>query len=393
MNPTAPPESLGSPSARTYRIPARIASSSRIGSFVPRRTSVFPPRVIVTRDWSARNRIYGSNPMKEYRAHFSPPSTLSRRKWSSGNRAAIFRYADTGVSRSAWNSCQTGMTAPGTPALARKTSMSGIVITVGSSPQEKRVHLIFRLQFPDRPVRRVAVRVRADDNLVVISRLSARPLHHSRLPSVFFEPFPKRLGHFPVPEGGHLDHPFRRPPGMGRSRVGSRFPGCRLHEENGGGLLLRQGFAEREALFGLCQTRVCAGGRHGGNLSRLLGEGADIFPDLRIVLLPDFDRSRDLVRLVSSTLCILLDDPAHLEADDESHRKKDDGSDHEEGKLGSLPLRTPEVLFLIVQRSHIRSGADTPIRESPVETTFLTALAIASRPWVRSGVSPRNRWL
>src|SRR4030067_283591 len=182
MNPTAPPESLGSPSARTYRIPASIPSSSRTGSFV---------------------------------------------------------------------SCQTGMTAPGTPAWARKTSMSGIVITVGSFPHEKRVHLPFRLQFPDRPVCRVAVRVRADDNLVVISRLSARPLHHSRPPSVFFEPFPKRLGRFPVPEGGHLDHQFPCAAGVGRSLVGSLFPGCRLHEENGGGVLLRQGFPGGEGVFGL----------------------------------------------------------------------------------------------------------------------------------------------
>src|SRR3990172_9470069 len=95
------------------------------------------------------------------------------------------------------------MTAPGTTDWARKAAISGIVIMVGSPPQEKRVHLIFRLQFPDCPVRRVAGRVRADDNLVVISRLSARPLHHSRLPSVFFEPFPKRLGHFPVRSEEH----------------------------------------------------------------------------------------------------------------------------------------------------------------------------------------------
>src|SRR3990170_881903 len=285
------------------------------------------------------------------------------------------------------------MTAPGV-ACARKTSRVGTVIIAGSSPHPKCVRLPFRLQFPDRPVCCILVWIRADDDLVVVSRLSPFPFHHGRLPSVLFQPIPKRLGRGLFPEGGDLNHQFPHDLLRDRRRRFRRcFPRGWFHEKDGIGLLLRQGFAKGDVLFGFLETCVGAGRSYGGNLSRLLREDSEIFPDLRLGLLPVFDRSLDFVRLVSAPLRILFDDPAHLEAKDEHHGKQDDGSDYEEGKRGPLPVCPSKPPFPVVQGSHIRSGAETPIRERPVETIFRTALARASRPWVRSGVSPRNRWL
>src|SRR4030066_583079 len=273
------------------------------------------------------------------------------------------------------------MTPPGV-ACARKASRVGIVIIAGSPPPPHGARLPFRLQFPAAPVRCILVRIRADDDLVVVSRLSPFPFHHGRLPSVLFQPIPKRLGRGLFPEGGDLAHQV--PHGRlrdRRRRFRRRFPLGWFREKDGIGLLLRQGFAEGDVLFGFLETCVGAGRSYGGDLSRLPREDAEIFPDPRLGLLPVSDRSPDFVRLVSAPLRILFDDPARLEAEDEHHGKQDDGSDYEEGKRGPLPVCPSKPPFPVVQVSHIRSGAETPIRERPVETIFRTALARASRPW------------
>src|SRR5512143_2904014 len=163
MNPTAPPESLGRPSAGRYRMAASSARSSSSGSPPTGRSVVSPPFRIETVVASAQNLMYGSKPMKEYRAHFSPPSTLSRRKWSSGNRAEILRYAETGVSRSAWNSCQTGMTYPAR-ASDRNASFVGRIIPLLSPPHKNRVDLHVGLELPDRLDGCIPAGVRAHEN-------------------------------------------------------------------------------------------------------------------------------------------------------------------------------------------------------------------------------------
>src|SRR3990172_4051209 len=94
--PTAPPVNRGSPSscASLYRDSSFSISSS--GS-EPSLASAYGPQ---------RSTRYGSVPMKLYRASRSPPSTdSSRNEWSP---PATFRYADTGVSRSAATSRYTG---------------------------------------------------------------------------------------------------------------------------------------------------------------------------------------------------------------------------------------------------------------------------------------------
>src|SRR4030066_1002838 len=252
------------------------------------------------------------------------------------------------------------MTAPGV-ACARKASRVGTVIIAGSSPHPKCVRLPFRLQFPDRPVCCLMARIGADAALVVVPRLPPSPFPHGRLPSVLFQPIPKRLGRGLFPEGGDLDHQF--PHGRlrdRRRRFRRRFPRGWFREKDGIGLLLRQGFAEGGVLFCFLETFIGAGRSYGGNLSRLLREDSEIFPDLRLGLLPVFDRSPDFVRLVSALLRTLFDYPAHLEAEDEHHGKQDDGSDYEEGKRGTLPVCLSKPPFPVVQVSHIRSGAQPP---------------------------------
>ena len=88
---------------------------------------------------------------------------------------------------------------------------------------------------------------------------------------------------------------------------------------------------------------------------------------------------------------VLLDYPPDLQSDDEHSREDDDGSDGEKGE--GMPVSvSPPASLLIVQVFHIRSGAETPMRESPVATTVRTDFASASLACILSGVSPRNLW-
>ena len=62
----------------------------------------------------------------------------------------------------------------------------------------------------------------------------------------------------------------------------------------------------------------------------------------------------------------------------------------EEGEGVLIGIPSPKSEF-VTERSHIRSGAVTPISASPEATTVFTPRASASRACVRSGDSPRKR--
>ena len=82
--------------------------SSSIGS--PLLFLVFPFSVIWILPFLDLKITEGSDPKKLYLPHFSPPSTLSSKKEYFPD--SIFLKADTGVSKSASTSCQTGIKFP-----------------------------------------------------------------------------------------------------------------------------------------------------------------------------------------------------------------------------------------------------------------------------------------
>jgi len=81
---------------------------------------------------------------------------------------------------------------------------------------------------------------------------------------------------------------------------------------------------------------------------------------------------------------------SQLEAEKKGDRDHDEDAHDEEGELVVIGIRASKPEF-VTERSHIRSGAVTPIRESPEATTVFTPRASARRACVRSGDSPRNR--
>ena len=112
MNPTAPPQNFGSPSTGTNLYSASSASSACSGSSpgFSVRLCRRPFRITVTVSPFEVNTAKGSEPRKEWRPTFSPPSTLSSKNayWL----FPIFRKADTGVSVSSSTSFQTGIRFP-----------------------------------------------------------------------------------------------------------------------------------------------------------------------------------------------------------------------------------------------------------------------------------------